>query len=378
MNDASGKPVFGPKNPFPAKILEKRLLNRPGSGKDTLFLRLALGETGPRYEPGDLLGVRTPNAVEDVERFQLLTGIDCGAPVRLPGLDAPLRLREAMEKRLNFRAKPTSAFLRVSAAYASDTSERASLEALAADADLLARYAEEHRIPDVFLEFKSVMIPPQALVTVLPPLHPRLYSIASSPRAHPGEAHITVSIVRYEGPNGLHNGVASTYLADVLKVGDALPVFVSKGQLRLPEDDRDIIMIGPGTGIAPFRAFLEEREVRGAKGRNWLFYGHRSEADNFYFRDEINRWKAEGHLSKLSLAWSRDGAAKLYVQHLLWDARHEVIDWVEGGASIYICGDKAHMAADVTATLERIGRESGDEAWLNRLKREKRFQSDTY
>lgn len=379
MNDSTGKPAFGPKNPFKAEVIERRLLNGPDSEKETVFLRLSLGSSGAVYEAGDLLGVYVKNQPDAVEEFLAAAHLQGDADVKPPRSATFSSLCDALTDRLHFSAKPTLALVKVAAQYASNSSEREALEKLALDGDMLAKYSANRQIREAFSDFPSLRIPAQALAEVLPPLNPRLYSIASSPLAYPDEAHIAVTVVNFEGANGMRKGVASSYLADSVKVGDVLPVFTAKGKMRLPVDDsRDIVMIGPGTGVAPFRAFLQEREKRGARGRNWLFYGHRHEACDFYFKDEIEAWSATGLLSKLSLAWSRDGAQKRYVQHLMWEDRRELIEWINGGANIYICGDKTHMAADVEATLFRIGAECGNASLLDELKRDKRLQSDTY
>jgi sulfite reductase (NADPH) flavoprotein alpha-component len=378
MNDSPGKPAFGPKNPFPAEVLERRLLNRPGSGRDTVFLRFALGRDGPSYECGDLLGVYVKNSPGDVAAFLAAAHLAGDEAVTLPRSGGVMKLSEALAGKLHFASRPAAAFIKTAATCLADGSGRETMEKLASDGELLANYATGMQVGDVFADFPSLRIPAQTLVDILPPLNPRLYSIASSPLAYPGEAHVAVSVVSYEDESGQRKGVASSYLANVVNVGERVPVFTARGKMRLPTDSRDIVMIGPGTGIAPFRAFLKERDFRGAKGRNWLFYGHRSEANDFYFRSEIEDWQRKGLLTKLSLAWSRDGKEKRYVQHLLWESRREVAAWINSGATLYICGDKTHMAADVEATLAQIGAELGKASWLDELKKEKRLQSDTY
>ncbi|MEM1370926.1 MAG: sulfite reductase subunit alpha, partial [Pseudomonadota bacterium] len=211
-------------------------------------------------------------------------------------------------------------------------------------------------------------------------------SISSSPNKHPGEVHLTVGEVHYELNGSPRQGVASTFLGDRLQAGGSVGVYVQKsGHFHLPADDMTpLIMIGPGTGIAPFRAFLEEREVREAKGQNWLFFGDQHEATDFLYRDEIAAWQTSGILDKASLAWSRDGSEKVYVQHLIEKEGAELYAWLEAGGAIYVCGDASRMAADVDKALHTVVAEHGglDEAgavaYIDNLKATHRYQRDVY
>ncbi|MEM7296185.1 MAG: hypothetical protein AAF330_06120, partial [Pseudomonadota bacterium] len=226
----------------------------------------------------------------------------------------------------------------------------------------------------------------QRLVDALRPLQPRLYSISSSPNAHPGEVHLTVGEVRYDLNGRTCKGVASTYLGDRLAEGGMVGVYVQKSAHFHPpaEDSKPLLMIGPGTGIAPFRAFLEEREARGATGKNWLFFGDQHAAEDYLYRGEIEGWRESGLLTELSLAWSRDGAEKVYVQTLLEERGDEVFAWLEEGAAVYICGDASRMAVDVEAALLRLIARgiSGDavaaQAYLDNMASEHRYQRDVY
>ncbi|MDB4530530.1 sulfite reductase subunit alpha, partial [Akkermansiaceae bacterium] len=225
----------------------------------------------------------------------------------------------------------------------------------------------------------------EEFVSVLKKLQPRLYSIASSPNAHPSEVHLTVAIVRYNSYGRDRGGVCSTYLSD--RVGDVCSgVFVHNNKaFRLPEDhSKDIIMVGPGTGIAPLRAFLEEREFSKANGRNWLFFGNPCRATDFIYEDEINAWVDNGTLTKLDLAFSRDQENKIYVQDRMLEAGAELWDWLQGGGYFYVCGDASRMAKDVDKALQTIvkthGGLSDEEAidYLKKLKKEKRYARDVY
>ena len=382
------KPAYGPNHPFIAKIVDRQPLGSPRSDRETLHLAVDLAPDGPAYECGNTLGLYPRNPAEAVAQFLTLVHIDGGETVHLPRGEAPLPLREALEAKLHFLARPTAALLKAFAESTSSPTERDHLMALAdGPSEAFAQYAAQRQIPDVLAEHPSAHLDAQRLAALLPPLNPRLYSISSSPLAYPHEAHLCVGVERYDALGKPRWGVASTWLADRVEVGvTPVPVFISKGTMQLPADDaRDIVMIGPGTGIAPFRAFLQERQARGAKGRNWLFYGHRSEVDDFYYRDEIEAWQKSGLLTKLSLAWSRNGEEKRYVQHLLWENRDELWQWIEKGATIYLCGRKAPMAADVEAMLCRIAldKKAADSpesaaTWLADMKKNRRFQRDVY
>jgi sulfite reductase (NADPH) flavoprotein alpha-component len=224
------------------------------------------------------------------------------------------------------------------------------------------------------------------LVAPLRKLQPRLYSISSSPKAHPGEVHLTVAIVRYTLEGRPRKGVCSTFLADRAGGDIRVPVFVhTSPHFRLPTDPtRPILMVGPGTGIAPFRAFLAERRATGAPGRNWLFFGDQHASTDFLYRDELEQWQREGILSRLDLAFSRDQAEKIYVQDRLREQAGEVWAWLQEGASLYVCGDAQRMAKDVDAALHDIARTAGGlsveaaaDFW-NGLKAEKRYLRDVY
>ncbi|MEM1102288.1 MAG: reductase, partial [Pseudomonadota bacterium] len=225
----------------------------------------------------------------------------------------------------------------------------------------------------------------QTLVSALRPLQARLYSISSSPKAHPGEVHLTVGEVAYELNDRACKGVASTFLGQRLAEGGMVGVYVQKSaHFHPPADDATpLIMIGPGTGIAPFRAFLEERAARGATGRNWLFFGDQHEATDFLYRDQLEAWAGQG-LCELSLAWSRDGAEKVYVQSRLEERGDEVFKWLEEGAAVYVCGDASRMAVDVEKALLRIiarglgGDEDAARGYLDTMAASHRYQRDVY
>src|SRR5262249_12465055 len=241
-------------------------------------------------------------------------------------------------------------------------------------------------IIDLLIEFPRARFAPRELVGLLKKLQPRLYSIASSPRAHAHQAHLTVGIVRYESRGRARKGVCSCFLAERAQNGTPVRVFVqANNRFRPPRDAaRPIIMVGPGTGIAPFRAFLQERRATGATGRNWLFFGDQHAATDFLYREELEAMVKDGLLTRLDTAFSRDQEQKIYVQHRLRENAKEIFDWLEQGAHFYVCGDAKRMAADVEAALRQLIQRGGErteaeaEQYIQRLKTENRYQRDVY
>jgi sulfite reductase (NADPH) flavoprotein alpha-component len=240
---------------------------------------------------------------------------------------------------------------------------------------------------DLLLEHPGAGFTPEEFVGALRKMPPRLYSIASSRQAHPGEVHLIVAVVRYESHGRPRKGVASTFLADRVTDDTRVPVFVHSAKgFRLPEDPgTPILMVGPGTGIAPFRAFLEEREVTGARGRNWLFFGEQRKETEFFYREEFEKWQADGLLTRLDTAFSRDQADKIYVQHRLLENAAEVWRWIDrDGAHLYVCGDARRMAKDVEAALHTMAREQGGRTpeqateYIENLRKAKRYKRDVY
>jgi sulfite reductase (NADPH) flavoprotein alpha-component len=241
---------------------------------------------------------------------------------------------------------------------------------------------------DLLEEFTAAKFTPEEFVKVLRKLQPRLYSIASSQRAVGESVHLTVAVVRYqpEQSNHLHQGVCSTFLAERAEGNGKVPVFVHTAKhFRIPENpDTATVMVGPGTGIAPFRAFLQERKLSGAKGKNWLFFGEQKAGSDFFYKDEFESWQSEGVLTKFITAFSRDQAQKIYVQHRMLENAAELYDWLENGAIFYVCGDASRMAKDVDTALHQIveiaGSKSTEQAkeYVDTLKKEKRYRKDVY
>lgn len=381
--------VFTKENPFHAKVVENRRLNRAGSAKETRHIVISLDGSDLVYKTGDSLGIYPLNRPQDVAEIINLLGASGEEPVSpaLLRLPAPVSLHEALMSKLSL-AGPMRKILETLAARVTDAGEKARLaELLAPEArEQLAAYLDEREYVDVLSEFRSARITPQELVDHLRKLMPRLYSIASSPKQHPNEIHLTVAIVRYTMNERERAGVCSTFLADRAGLGTAsVPIFVSSSHFGPPEDTaRDVIMVGPGTGIAPFRAFIQDRVATGATGRNWLFFGDQHKKSDFLYEPEWNACLARGALDKLSLAWSRDQEQKIYVQDKMRENAAELWQWISNGASFYVCGDAKRMAKDVDASLHEIIATQGqmDPAaaadYVKTMKKDKRYQRDVY
>ena len=356
-------------NPFAAELTELQNLNSSRSGKQTFHVELSLAGSGITYQPGDAIGVvpqNDPRVVEDVL-----------ATVGLSGDDA---LHEALATRHDI-ATLTGHFLKQLSELAGD---RRLLD-LVADKDALADYTKGRQVIDA-LRDHTPRLQPDQLLQLLRPLPPRLYSVASSQRAVPDEAHLLVAAVRYTAHGTPRGGVASTWLADHRRVGDTVPLYVKpNAHFRLPEDgDVPLIMVGPGTGVAPFRAFLQDRDESGAKGKTWLFFGDRHYTHDFLYQLEWQDYLKRGVLNRLDVAFSRDQDAKVYVQHRILERAAELHSWLQEGARIYVCGDQAHMAKDVHAALRTViarGSNFSDEraeAELTALRAQGRYLQDVY
>jgi sulfite reductase (NADPH) flavoprotein alpha-component len=370
-----------PGKPFPARLRAAQRLNRDGSEKDTRLVVLETGTGAGDYRVGDSLGVVARNCPELVSAIIERLGANAESTVLSPdGVERPLEhaLSQFCEIRL-----PSDQAIEVLSSRAHDIDESRMLQAMAEgypgagpdDADLL----------DLLECFPSARPPLAELISALSPLKPRLYSIASSPLHRAGRIDLTVAAVRYEKRARRRTGVASTFLCDRLPEGTPVSVYIHPtAGLRLAAPDRPVIMIGPGTGIAPFRAFLQERRALGASGRNWLFFGNPRRGTDFLFEDELTAWRRDGLLTRLDTAFSRDQEHKIYVQHRLLEHAAELWAWLEDGAHIYVCGDAERMARDVDRGLAYILAKEGRmepaaaKATLARLAAEGRYQRDVY
>jgi sulfite reductase (NADPH) flavoprotein alpha-component len=389
MSVPSAPSAFSKDQPFPATLTENRLLNQPGSAKETRHFVVDLGMSGLSYKAGDSLGVYPSNRPEEVAELLARLGATGDEPVS-PGflkLQAPIPLRDALATRLAL-AKPTRKIVETLAARATDEGEKNRLAALLAPEakETLAAWLEEREYVDLLAGFPSAKLSPQEFADHLRKLMPRLYSIASSSRAYPREIHLTVAVVRYSTNGRERVGVCSTFLADRAPAGQpVVPVFVSDSHFGPPEDGaKDCIMVGPGTGIAPFRAFVQDRVASGATGRNWLFFGDQRRATDFLYEEEWSAYLAKGQLTRLDTAFSRDQAAKVYVQDRMRENAAELWRWLEGGAYFFVCGDAKRMAKDVDAALHAIVAEHGGLSperaadYVKQLKKDKRYQRDVY
>ncbi|MGF1483097.1 MAG: sulfite reductase flavoprotein subunit alpha [Opitutales bacterium] len=387
MSTEIEKPVHDKNNPFPAQVSARYRLNPGNPLKETIHVEVDISGSGLTYACGDSLGVFPKNPPEQVEGVLKINGFTGEERVKLPKDATAISLREALSARLSL-ASPTKKTLQAFLERATYADETARLETLLADSnkDDLKPWLEQREFIDLAEEFPSVRFSAQEYVDLLRRLVPRLYSIASSPVLHPECVHLTIAVVRYRTNERARVGVASTYLSDRVDIAaPSVPVFVASSHFGLPpESGKDAIMVGPGTGIAPFRAFIQERAATGDSGRNWLFFGDQHQETDYLYGEEWQRYQDEGSLHRLSLAFSRDQAEKIYVQHRLLEAAEEVWQWLEGGAYFYVCGDAKRMAKDVDEAVHQICRDRGgmDETeakdYVKGLKKEKRYQRDVY
>ena len=377
---SNASPVsFDRQNPFPARLLSNRRLNGPGSEKETRHYEIALDDSGLNYEAGDALGVVPFNCPELVG--DILATLGCDGEEAVPTSAGELPLRKALSSFFDI-VKPGANLLDKIATH--NETIRALLQTERRDE--LKKYLWGRGVIDLLMENPAARFQAAEFAALLKPLGPRLYSIASSPAAHAGQVHLTVSTVRYEAHGRPRKGVGSTFLADRVGDTDRIRIYMQPSHGFKPPRDPELpmIMVGPGTGVAPFRAFLHERRATAARGRNWLFFGEQRAATDFYYRDELEAMLADGHLTRLSTAFSRDQAEKIYVQHRMLEQAGELWAWLEDGAHFYVCGDAARMAKDVDAALHQIvatagGRgEDGAREYLEKLKADKRYQRDVY
>jgi sulfite reductase (NADPH) flavoprotein alpha-component len=363
-----GEPEFTAENPLEAEISALVNLNGTGSTRETWHVELAFDNPGFVYNPGDAIGVLPSNDPAVVD--ELLHAV---------GLAGDTALAQKLTNDLDITALTRPAV----AGYAKLTG-RSDIEKIS-QGEEFARYADDRQLVDLFVDHPEKLSGEQ-LVKLLRPLPGRLYSVASSPAAHAGEAHLTIGAVRWNHDGKQRKGVTSTFFADRRKVGDTARIYVKPNRhFRLPEDgNRKIVMIGAGTGIAPYRGFVEQRAETGAKGESWLFFGERNYTYDFLYQLEWQEHLESGALSRIDVAFSRDQPEKIYVQHRLWQQRADLQRWIEEGAHLYVCGDEKGMAKDVDATLVKIlaeplkGDEEAGRAKLKELAKAGRYQRDVY
>ncbi|MEZ6967858.1 assimilatory sulfite reductase (NADPH) flavoprotein subunit [Aeromonas sp. S11(2024)] len=375
VQQAVGHSQYSKENPFPARLSVNQKITGRDSTKDIRHIEINLADSGLTYQPGDALGVWFDNDAELVGEVLALTGLS-GDEATAHGT-----LRAALTGHFEL-TRLHGGFITGLA----DISENAALKDLAGDKAQVNALVASAQVVDVLKRFPTTLTAEQ-LVGLLRPLTPRLYSIASAQSEVEEEVHLTVGVVRYPQEDGtVRSGAASSYLADRLIEDGEVRVFIEHNDnFRLPQNpDTPVIMVGPGTGIAPFRAFMQEREAQGAEGKNWLFFGNPHFTQDFLYQVEWQRYVKSGLLSKISLAFSRDQANKIYVQDRLREAGLELYQWLEAGAHFYVCGDANKMAKDVQEALLDViaehGHKSREEAeeYLSELRRAKRYQRDVY
>lgn len=376
---------FNRKNPLLALVPVKRLLSEGCSEKDTWHIEFDLRGSGLTYEPGDSLAVFPKNCPDYVSDLLAALGFTGDETITDPD-GASVALRDAFIKSYAI-SQPDRKFLAKLAEKAGDAG--ASLTELLSPEkkEELNTYLWGREIIDFILDYPSVKWEPQELVDILKKLNIRLYSIASSLAAKPDQCHLTVAAVRYTSQGRPRKGVCSTFLADRIDGATEIPVFITPGKAFRPPaagDDTPIIMCGPGTGVAPFRAFVQERQATGAKSPAWLFFGEIHESTCFFYADEWATALGDGGLTKLSTAFSRDQKEKIYVHHRMREEGAEFWRWLEQGAIFYVCGDASRMAVDVDKALHDIVAEHGGKtseeaaAYVEQMKKEKRYRRDVY
>ena len=388
---SASTPTYHRRNPFLAALTVHESLTKSGSGKDTRHFALSLAGSDLRYAPGDSLAVFARNSPAVVAELLQLTGLDPAAlvPVKdAQGQPAQMNLRQALSEKFILNRATKKILQNLPDRLPATRHEDVTL--LLADETRLADYLHTRDYVDILREFPEAKFEtPAVFVAQLAPIPPRLYSIASSLAAHPDEVHLCVGIVRYETHGRKKTGLASGFLADHVPLREAsIPIYVQESRhFRLPADPaRDIIMVGPGTGIAPFRAFLEQRAFDGARGRNWLFFGEQHRATEFFYEDEFAAWQKRGVLTRLETAFSRDQAQKIYVQQRMQEQGGELWAWLQGGAYFYVCGDAHRMAKDVHQALIDIAQTHGglsaeaaaEYVNVTLMKTEKRYLRDVY
>ncbi len=356
------------KNPFAAKLIKSEKLTGEASNKDVRHVEIDLSGSGIQYEVGDALGLYATNCPELVD--QLL------------GHCVDVKASHAGAMSTKDVATVTDELVELFQANVSATAEVQRLEKLVQDDDQI----DELDVLDFLQMFSETSVSADAIVTALPELNPRLYSIASSLKAHPDQVHLTVGKVTYQKNERLRKGVASTFLAERVEQGVSVNVFVQKshGFTVPPDDNSPMIMVGPGTGIAPFISFLQERAARNAGGDNWLFFGDQQASTDFLYQEQLEKWHQDGLLNKLDTAFSRDQQEKIYVQDRMRENGQQLFQWLESGGSFFVCGDASRMAKDVDKALHEIVQRHGErsvddaKAYVKKLKTENRYCRDVY
>jgi len=374
-----GDATYSRKNPYYAEVLENINLNGRGSNKETRHIELAIEGANFHFEPGDSIGILPENDESLVNA--LVTALQFNPQAQVTVFDEVMQLKDALQKKLEITVLSKPLLQKISA-YTVHEEFAKLIESATAWKD----YARGRDLVDIAEDFAPFTWDAQQFVNLLRKIPARLYSIASSQLANSDEVHLTIGKVSYETNGRVRFGVCSGSVAGRVNIGDTLPIYVHKNpNFRLPEQaDTPIIMIGAGTGVAPYRAFLEEREELGIAGNTWLIFGDQHFVTDFLYQTDWQRWLASGILAQMDIAFSRDTDKKIYVQHKIEEKAQAFYEWMEQGAVIYVCGDEKSMAADVDQTIRRIIEQQGNKtpeeakAYINELKQHKRYQRDVY
>lgn len=372
------KSRYGKKNPFPALVMEKILLSGRGSAKENYHIELSLEGSGYNFKPGDAIGIYPTNSGKLVDELIATRGYN--PDVIINNGVGNKSLREILMNHYEISVLTKEVVNKYS-----ELAKNKQLLKLVGDADMLRKYSYGRDMLDLVSDFPAD-VAPEDMVGILRKLQPRLYSISSSLKAYPDEVHITVGAVRYTAHSRDKEGVCSVFLADRIMLDQTLPVYIDANtNFKLPENnDAPIIMIGPGTGIAPFRSFIQEREATGATGKNWLFFGDQHFTTDFMYQTEWQKYLKNGLLTHLDVAFSRDADKKVYVQHKMLENAREIYSWLQEGAHFYVCGDMENMAPDVHHALVKIVEEQGSMAhdaahdYVREMQKTHRYQEDVY
>ncbi|WP_171816709.1 MULTISPECIES: assimilatory sulfite reductase (NADPH) flavoprotein subunit [Vibrio] len=375
---ATSHSQYNKQNPYTATLLTSQKITGRDSGKDVRHIEIDLADSGLTYQPGDALGVWYENSAQLANVVAAAVGLSGVESVEVDG--ESLSLHSALVSKYEI----TGANPQFVTKFA-ELSGSKKLQKLVEDKDKLREYAANTQIVDVLKE-KKTKLSAEQLISLLRRLTPRLYSIASSQSEVDEEVHLTVGIVEYDVDGEVRQGGASSYLGQRLEEGETVKVFIEhNNNFKLPQDDSTpVIMIGPGTGIAPFRSFIQERDNRGADGKNWLFFGDRTFTQDFLYQVEWQKYLKSGILTRLDVAFSRDQHEKVYVQHRVLEQAEQVWQWLQDGAYVYICGDATRMAKDVHEALLVVAQQQGGlsrekaEEYFNELRKAKRYQRDVY
>ncbi len=374
-------------NPALVSLKHRELLSKSGSSKNTYHVVLELQNSNLQFEVGDSLGIYAQNDPILVQHLLDAMGAKGSEQIKDPRSGQEVQVKDFLTHKANL-SRLSSSFLKLLHEHVHIHEQKDQLETLLKEENktLLRQFLTEHDPLNVLKEFRGSHLPLQEMCAQFSPLLPRFYSVASSPKLHPTEVHLTVALSTFTLCGEQRFGVASHFLCHLAEPGvTQIPVYVQPApHFRPPEDPTlPIIMIGPGTGVAPFRAFLQERLTSNANGKNWLFFGERNHAHDFFYGDYFRSLEENGHL-KLALAFSRDQEEKIYVQHRMYEHRQDLWDWISSGAHIYVCGDADQMAKDVDAMLQQIGIEVGKMSkeestqFFKQLRKDKHYHLDVY